>query len=146
MELISGILILTSLSMVLGCGGSEQSLDSSRAYTDVALTFAKALASSQFDKAYSLLSPEMRQQYSPETLRANYQQMFAYAGKTSATGVEVMNVMEDFPDKTNTDLGWVYVSITGPDEQGGSWGEAVAVVVTKVDGELLIRDITWGRP
>jgi hypothetical protein len=38
-------------------------------------------------------------------------------------------------------MGWAYVGIEGDD-----FIEAIAVVVATISGELLIREIEWGRP
>ena len=49
--------------------------------------------------------------------------------------------MTNWPDKRPGDVGWAYVSIVGDD-----FVEAVAVIIVEVGGELLIREIEWGRP
>jgi hypothetical protein len=94
-----------------------------------------------------MLSPGLRDDFPPSRLKHEYEQMFSYAGDTKATEVDVMNTMEYWPDKEDSDIGWAYASISGPNPvHGGVWCEAVAVVVEDKNGRLLIREITWGRP
>jgi hypothetical protein len=125
--------------------GEQQAIDTP--YGKVALAFAQSLASGQFEKAHDLLAPQLLGDYPPSRLQAEYEQMFSYAGKTKADDVRVINTMQSWPKKQPNDIGWAYVSISGPDTvHGGVWSEAVSVVVTDVGGKLLVREIEWGRP
>ena len=52
----------------------------------------------------------------------------------------VLGVHTNWPQLQRDDLAGVYVSIDSQDAQ------AVTVTVTRQNGELLIREIEWGRP
>ena len=113
----------------------------------VALAFAQALACGDFQKAHRMLSPILREDFPPSKLKHEYEQMFSYAGDTKATEVDVIGAMQSWPSKEDTDVGWAYASISGPDPiHGGFWNEAVAVIVEDNNGRLFIREIVWGRP
>ena len=49
--------------------------------------------------------------------------------------------LDEWPKTLPHDVGWSYVSIEGDD-----FVEGVSVIVADVGGELLIRDVEWGRP
>lgn len=74
-------------------------------------------------------------------LREQYEQMIRHYWGNPATEVEVIDVMAFWPSKQPGDIGWAYVAISGE-----GFSEAVTVVVSRVNGSLLIRDIEWGRP
>jgi hypothetical protein len=50
-------------------------------------------------------------------------------------------ILEDWPDKKNGDLGYVYVALTG-----AGFCEAVTVTLTTDNGQARIRELEWGRP
>ena len=123
-------------------GGPQQA-----PYGEQALAFANALVAGDFESAHRLLSPALRGEYPPARLRQEYEDMFSYAGNTAATRVDLGSTMDDWPGKADAEVGWAYVSISGPNVViGGEWCEAVAVAFVDVDGRLLICDIQWGRP
>ena len=103
----------------------------------VALKFAEALCVGAYDEAHAMLSASLKADLSPTKLQKDYEDMIAY-GDGPPNLVEVIEALEDWQAKQADDLGWAYAVIAGD-----SYGEAVAVIVTK---ELLIRDIEWGRP
>jgi hypothetical protein len=126
--------VVVTMSVFLGCVGPRND-PATTPHGKIALAFAKALASGDFDGAHRMLTPELAAELSPARLKAKYEHMVSYAGKTMATNVEIMNTLEDFPAKERTDVGWAYASIVGPHEKGGSWSEAVAVTwQTEMDG------------
>jgi hypothetical protein len=112
-------------------------------YMEVAVAFASALVSGDFARAQALLAPELSTQLTPDALRAALYGMFRgyAAGPPRSIYFDEEFQMEDWPDKRAGDVGWSYVGIEGDD-----FVEAVTVVVAAVEGELLIRDIEWGRP
>ena len=103
----------------------------------VALRFAEALTRGEFDAAHALLSPRLAKHISPTELQVSYEKMIAY-GHGPAKHTELVTILEEWPDKEPTDLGWAYVAISGP-----GYGEAVTVVV---NDQRLIRTVEWGRP
>ena len=120
---------------------------SESAHGQIALAFARALAFGNFGVAYRMLAPSLRDDFPPNELKRRYEQMIRYAGKTAAKEVELMSTLEFWPGRQELDLGWAYVSISGPNEvHGGVWNEAVSVVVEDRDGRLFVREIDWGRP
>jgi hypothetical protein len=114
------------------------------AYREAALAFANSLASGNFNGAYKMLTPELQTEFPPSKLKDRYDQMIAYAGSTCATAVELGWAFEGLPE--DADECTAYVTISGPHEMGGSWGEAVTVIFESQGGQPLIRWIDWGRP
>lgn len=101
----------------------------------VALEFAKALVAGEY-----LLAKEMISLNEEVDLKAEYLDMIEY-GDGPVTHVEVMNEMDAWPTKKPNDVGWAYVAIAG-----SNYSEAVAVVVSGIEGALKITEIEWGRP
>jgi hypothetical protein len=110
----------------------------------VALKFAKALGAGKYDAAHTMLSPVLRQSISAAELAQKYKAMVAEGGP--ADYIDVIDAANDLPGKQTGDVGRAYASISGPLAAGGSWKEGVAVVVTQLGEEQLIREIKWGRP
>lgn len=111
-------------------------------YAQLAVRFAKALASGDFQQAYMLLSPELRVALRPDRLRETYEAMIEY-GDGPPTDVELIVTMEQWklPEQRPTDLGWAYVAIAGD-----GYSEAVTVIVEDAGGGPAIRQLEWGRP
>lgn len=109
----------------------------------IAVDFTQALVDGDFELASSLLAPEIRQIMTPEQLRLDYDGLIGmYLSPASAQVVfDPQFTMTDWPGRRPSDVGWVYVSIVGDD-----FVEAVSVILAEYDGELLIREIEWGRP
>ena len=109
-------------------------------YKKTAYDFANALAKENYTEAFNLLDSNIESQWSPEKLGASYKKMIEY-GEGAATNIEVIEIMNDWPDRKENDIGWAYVAIEGSD-----YAEAVTVIVSKENGDYRIRDIEWGRP
>jgi hypothetical protein len=111
----------------------------------VALQFAKALGAGKYTAAHAMLSPELQKEMTAADLGKKYEEMISY-GSGPADYIDVINLLDDWPGREDSDVGWAYATFSGPMAKGGSWVEAVAVVVTHTGQDYLIRDITWGRP
>ena len=109
-------------------------------HREVAFAFANALVAGDFAQAHDMLAAPLGQAMSRDQLQERYEEMITY-GEGPADYVEVMTDMLDWPAKIETDIGWAYVAICGAE-----FSEAVAVVVTKENDTLKIREIEWGRP
>ena len=109
-------------------------------YSEFAVTFAKALTAGDFAAAHSMLAPDLKADYTTEALKESFEEMVEY-GESPARVDGFVQTMDDWPAKGSNDLGWAYVSISGDD-----FGEAVTVVVTRVDGAMAIGSVEWGRP
>lgn len=109
----------------------------------IATDFASALLGGDYNLAHSFLTPELQQHFSAEELGQEFHAMYSgYAeGKPTHIVFDPRSTMTDWPDKHPNDVGWAYVSIVGDD-----FVEAVAVVITEFEGDLLISEIEWGRP
>lgn len=110
----------------------------------VAVDFATALVRGDFVRAREFLAPPLHGAMPPEQLRSKLFGMFQ--GYASGLPRRIHfdpahSHEEDWPDKKPGDVAWVYVSISGDD-----FNEAVTVIVAKVGGRLLIREIEWGKP
>lgn len=112
-------------------------------YAQVAVAFASALVDGDFVLASELLAPEFRRQLSPDALREKLFGMFRgySSGEPRSVHFDEQGQMDEWPAKRAGDVGWAYVGIHGDD-----FVEAVTVIVAKINGQLLIRDIEWGRP
>jgi hypothetical protein len=112
-------------------------------YAEVAVAFASALVDGDFCRAATLLTPDLRRQLSPSTLRQKLYGMFrGYAsGEPREIHFDEQFQSEAWPAKCSGDVGWAYVGIEGDD-----FIEAVCVTVADVEGKLLIREVEWGRP
>jgi len=109
-------------------------------YRQIALEFAKALASREYTKAYAMTSLGYRQKTTVDQLRTGFETIVPT--DWGATGpIEVGQTMATWPGKQPADLGWAYVSIGG-----NLYSEAVTVVVTSENGEAKIREVEFGRP
>jgi hypothetical protein len=110
---------------------------------EVALDFARALVDGDFELAHNFLVPEIRPIMTAEQLRLDYEGMISFYSNPGSARVvfDPQFTMTSWPGKRPGDVGWAYVSIVGD-----SFVEAVAVIIAEVDGELLIREIEWGRP
>jgi hypothetical protein len=109
----------------------------------IVLTFAEALIKGDNERAYELLVPALKEIWSPEALAERFVQMWqGYSdGNAEYAVVDEQISMQDWPDKQMNDAGWCYAGIIGSD-----FSEAVIAIVTDIDGELLIRELEWGRP
>ena len=106
----------------------------------VALAFARALVAGDYRGAHDMLASSLREQIPPPQLQAKYEAMIEY-GDEPPDFVGVMGILDDWPTKQKEDVGWAYVAISG-----GTYSEAVAVVVAQEGGQRVIREIEWGRP
>ena len=109
-------------------------------YKKTAYDFANALAKEDYTEAFKLLGSKIESQWSPQKLKTSYEKMIEY-GEGPATNVEVVESMNDWPDRKDDDIGWACVAIEGSD-----YTEAVTVIVSKENGDYRVRDIEWGRP
>lgn len=144
--------ILTALLLLLvaglGCPDRSDSSPEARASAmiedvssspagKVGIRFASLLAAEDFDAAEEMLTPGLRAEMDAALLSERFREMIEY-GDGPADLVEASTGMSKWPGRQNGDLGWVYVSISGPE-----FSEAVTLVVTE---ESRIRSVEWGRP
>ncbi|AIE76090.1 hypothetical protein [Synechocystis sp. PCC 6714] len=111
---------------------------------ELAQRFGNYLTQADYDTAYTLLVPELQQQYSSQTLRQTVEEMISYGSGLINRAV----VMQDclltewqYPPMETNDVVWLYVSLEGED-----FAEAVSVIVQHREGKLAIRWLEWGRP
>jgi hypothetical protein len=101
----------------------------------VALKFAQALVAGEYRLAHGLLAEVLRLQLTPRDLQELFEEMIEYWNGELPNYIEV-NIVDYSEEEVQ-----VYVPIC----MDGN-GEAVTVIVTEIDGQLLIREIDWGRP
>jgi hypothetical protein len=106
----------------------------------VALEFSQKIVAGKFADAHSMLASAISEEISAQQLQAAYEEMVAYRDEIPQF-VEVMNILDEWPAKAEGDLGWAYVEIATE-----SYSEAIAVVVAQEQGQIVIREIEWGRP
>jgi hypothetical protein len=110
--------------------------DQKTPYGQVALTFATALVNGKFEDAHNLLSPSIKDEWSPELLKDTYEEMVEYFGDLPVNYISTGVVDTSLPEDS-----WVYVDIACD-----GCGEAVTVTIEPEDGKYLIQKIEWGRP
>lgn len=133
----ASLVLLLSVACTLGGAGMKPKETPN---TQLALEFAKALASGDQARAHGFLSSDLRVAMTPEKLATEYKEMVAY-GNGAPTIIQVVTTMDTWPDKKPADTEWVYVAIAND-----TYSEAVTVVVSQEQSGLAIRSIEWGRP
>jgi hypothetical protein len=114
-----------------------------KSFEEVAVAFADALVARDFSRARGMLAPALRRELAEHDLEELLTSMYrSYSdGEPLRTQLVQEGTLEEWPGKELGDLGWAYVNIEGDD-----FNEAVYVIVSEVDGALMIREIQWGRP
>ena len=117
------------------------------ATADIALRFARALVSKEYERAAGMLATSLKASNTPDVLRRQLEETIWYEDRqrwpttiqlvTAADRSDMVAWKQHNPD----DFGWAYVAISGD-----SYCEAVSVMITVEDQELLIREIEGGRP
>ena len=108
-------------------------------YGQVALEFAIALVSGEFEDAHCHLPSALRKELTPDILQGTYLEMIEYF--QSSPNEISLDVVDTSSPYAESDRGWVYVSIN---EDGNS--EAVTVIIGNEDNKYLIQELEWGRP
>jgi hypothetical protein len=109
-------------------------------YSGVGLKFASALAGRDYSTAYAMTSSDYQRSTTLDEMRAAFEAIVPPEWQTVGP-VEVAHVMETWPAKQPSDVGWVYLSIGGD-----VYSEAVTVVVTEEADKLKVRTVVFGRP
>ena len=109
-------------------------------YQEVAEQFARLLIDAKWEEARGLLASNLRKETTAQDLKDAVEAMTQYVERPVTTA-EVMNTLDDWPDKEEGDVGWAYVAMAGD-----GFSEAVTVIVHSEDSRLLIRSLEWGRP
>jgi hypothetical protein len=114
--------------------------DSKKVTLDTGIQFAKALVEKSYVNAHSMLTADLQRSWPVEKLRSRYEKMIQYgAGPVIVDGHT--EYLDNWPARKSSDIGWVYVSISGAD-----FAEAVTVVVADENGTPKISSLEWGRP
>lgn len=106
----------------------------------LALKFGQHIVQREWEAAYSLLSSDLQSTTSPRNIEHEIRSMTAYADD-QISEAEVVIAMEEWPDKKDNDIGWVYVSLSGR-----TFSQGVTIVVEEQKSNLTIRSLEWGRP
>jgi hypothetical protein len=112
-------------------------------FEEVAVAFGTALVARDFSRAREMLTPALRATLPESELEAKLVKMYRGYSDSDPSSCSFVpeGTLERWPQKQPGDLRWAYVSIEGDD-----FNEAVYVLVSDMAGELLIREISWGRP
>lgn len=103
-----------------------------------ACQFAQHLVDKNYAAAHALLCPETQSAWTPDGLQKHFEDMMDAQDPLCC---QMVMEMDQWPDKTEGDLGWVYVAINAD-----MFCEAVTVVVCEIAGQPKIRQVEWGRP
>lgn len=114
-----------------------------RSFEKVAVSFASALLSGEFERARTFLAPALHARLTGDQLRERFFGMSEGYAEGTPASIEFEDgfSLTDWPSRQPGDVGWAYVGIMGED-----FLEAVSVTVCAFDGVNLIREIEWGRP
>jgi hypothetical protein len=117
-------------------------MDSRAEILDIACRFGWLIVQQDYQAAWLLLTREARVANSPATLKAAVDAMIAGARGPilKATVIEEVAI-EDWPGKRPSDVGIVYVALTGD-----GFSEAVTLTLTRELDRISVRDLAWGRP
>ncbi|MBE9242044.1 hypothetical protein [Synechocystis salina] len=88
----------------------------------LAQKFGDRLAACDYGKAWDLLSPELKREYSPKTLQTTVEEMISYGSGPIQRAI--MMTEWQYTAMENDDVVWLYVALEGED-----FGEAVTVIV-----------------
>ncbi len=133
--------LAVGLAVTAACGsGSVRALPKETPQTKLAVEFASALASGEYERAHAYLSSSLRSATPVAKLAVDYKEMVSYGSGTPTT-VAAMTAMYRWPDKQPSDVEWVYVAIAND-----TYSEAITVVVAQEKDKLVLRSIEWGRP
>lgn len=106
--------------------------------------FGDLLTQVDYTSAHALLSSELQQQYSPQTLKETVETMIDYGSgpiRKAIIMVDCLLTEWQYPPMEADDAVWLYVSLEGED-----FVEAVSLIVQHREGKLAIRWLEWGRP
>lgn len=105
-----------------------------------ALSFTQHLAERAYAEAYAMTSQGYREAISLENLQEEFEEIvpldFGDIGP-----IEIVQTLESWPAKQDSDLVWIYVSIGGD-----VYSEGLVVVLADEAGEPRVRDVEFGRP
>lgn len=102
--------------------------------------FTEALVSRDYTRAYAMTSKDYQRRTTLQEMRTAFEAIVPTDWQTAGR-VEVVQTMENWPDKRSSDIGWAYISIGG-----AVYSEGVTVVVVLEDDTLKIRTVEFGRP
>jgi hypothetical protein len=106
-------------------------------YKEIAIKFANCLVNSEYQKAFDMLSVELQQEYTIESLSNNMGEMVSYFETPDTVWVDEEFVLQEGA----IDEGCIYVPIV---EEGNS--EAVTLDIVYYNDEGKITELEWGRP
>jgi hypothetical protein len=109
-------------------------------YSEVGLKFARALAGRDYATAYAMTSSDYQRSTTLDEMRTAFEAIVPLEWPTGSP-VAVGQVMETWPTKQPSDVGWVYLSIGGD-----VYSEAVTVVVMREADTYKVRTVEFGRP
>jgi hypothetical protein len=109
-------------------------------YSSAALKFASALASRDYPAAYAMTSSDYQHSTTLDEMRTGFEAIVPPDWRTVGP-VEVGQVMETWPAKQASDVGWVYINI-----HGDVYSEGLTVVVMLEADTPKVRTVEFGRP
>jgi hypothetical protein len=103
----------------------------------VGFKFASALLGHYYDDARGLLSPQLREKYSSESLKKTFEKMMSLADEPS--DIDEIEVLDNalLGAASLDDDGWAYIAI---------WTEAITITAKQFGFDYFISDVVWGRP
>ena len=104
-----------------------------------ALAFVDALTKRSYAEAYAMTTRSFQEQTTLAALQKSFEACCPL--DYGAFDIpEILSTMDDWPDKTPSELRWVYVTL------GGECNEAITVILDREDHTIRISQIEVGRP
>jgi hypothetical protein len=107
---------------------------------ETAATFVQAIAAGDTDTALKMLSHQLAANVAASDLLVGFESLAEDMGGVTGIG-QPMVILEDWPEKSDTDRAMVYVPL-----EGDEFSEAITVTVSENEHALCISSIEWGRP
>ena len=109
------------------------------AMDQAALAFVDALTKRSYAEAYAMTTRSFQEQTTLAALQKSFEACCPL--DYGAFDIpEILSTMDDWPDKTPSELRWVYVTL------GGECNEAITVILDREDHTIRISQIEIGRP
>jgi hypothetical protein len=108
--------------------------------SEFATLFVTAVVDGDVARAHGMLTEEFAGTVGAGGLAENYKAIAEDMGGVSGIG-EAMELLKDWPGKAESDIAMVYVPL-----EGDVYSEAITVTVARIEKDLHVSGIEWGRP
>jgi hypothetical protein len=118
-------------------------MDKLRSSQEIVLRFAYVLALRNYQDAYAITSQAYQQKISIAQMQKQFEQIIPDDWGPIDPIIVADEMLDDWPDKQASDIGWIYVSLEGTVYP---YSEGLYILVALEDDMPTINDINFGRP